>query len=501
MIRNFLTFFLVVPLVLCFAADCHARDKYADLAGTWYRSSPVALRNELNGYMDSARIRRLEGDVVSLVAPHAGFSFSGGVAGYAFNVLREMSPETVVIAGFTHRRRYPGSISVFTAPAFVTPLGRAETNTEITGRFLDFHGSIRDIPGAFQDENSVEMLIPFVQAALPDSRLVLLAISDQDLQTSMILADALYEVMSGDESVMVVASTDMSHFLSHEEAVAADNESIEEIKRMEPRSLYRYSLEREHRAMCGHGAVRAVMAASIRMGADRFEVLKYATSGDVTGDKDRVVGYLSGAFTMSGERSPVTVPKEEEVRMFSDRQRRELLSIARTAISSYLTTGEEPDIEVDDPDLKMRLGGFVTIKKDGELRGCLGNMVGVGPFYMLVRDMAIASAVNDPRFPPLQKDELGDIDIEISALSPMRRIEDPYEIEMGKHGVMVRMGRRSGVYLPQVATDSGWTFEEFMGSLCVHKAGIPRDAWRTGQAEIYVYTAEVFSEKDLEMPR
>ena len=183
--------------------------------------------------------------------------------------------------------------------------------------------------------------------------------------------------------------------------------------------------------------------------------------------------------------------------MFSLEQKKELLKMARNTIAHYLKTGESPDIVVEDMDLQAEMGAFVTLHKKGQLRGCIGHMVATGPLYLTVRDMAIAAATGDPRFPAMRLTELDDVDIEISVLSPMRKVDDPNEIEMGKHGVMVKRGWKSGVYLPQVADETGWSRDQFMNSLCSQKAGIPADSWKTGEAEIYVYTAEVFGEKEL----
>jgi len=184
--------------------------------------------------------------------------------------------------------------------------------------------------------------------------------------------------------------------------------------------------------------------------------------------------------------------------MFNPEQRQKLLKIARESIEHYLSTGTVPDVQVEDEVLKQDMGAFVTLHKGGMLRGCIGHMTATGPLYLTVRDMAIAAATQDPRFPRVSGNEMSGIDLEISALSPMKKIDDPGIIEMGKHGVIVRMGFRSGVYLPQVAIETGWTRDQFMDSLCAHKAGIPEDAWRTGDCDIYIFTAEVFGERDNE---
>lgn len=182
--------------------------------------------------------------------------------------------------------------------------------------------------------------------------------------------------------------------------------------------------------------------------------------------------------------------------MFDEFQRKELLAIARKSIEHYLETGRKMDVVPPQEAFEIKAGAFVTLHLQGRLRGCIGGMEPGRPLYLTVRDMAVAAAFDDPRFPPLGADEFDSVDIEISVLSPMRRVIEAGEIEMGKHGVMVRRGGMSGVYLPQVATETGWNKEEFMNSLCAHKAGIPRDAWKTGLAEIYVFTSEVFGESE-----
>ena len=182
--------------------------------------------------------------------------------------------------------------------------------------------------------------------------------------------------------------------------------------------------------------------------------------------------------------------------MLNDSQRKILLKIARDTIEAYLKTGKVLQVKEDDPVLNKEMGAFVTLHKKGELRGCIGNIIGKGPLYLTVRDMAIESATGDPRFPKVSPNEMKEIDIEISVLSELEKVKDINEIGMGIHGVLVRRGFNSGVFLPQVATETGWTREEFLTNLCAHKAGLLPDAWRHGDVDIYIFTAEVFGEKE-----
>lgn len=180
--------------------------------------------------------------------------------------------------------------------------------------------------------------------------------------------------------------------------------------------------------------------------------------------------------------------------MLNNNQKKKLLEIARKAIEAHLTTGEKIEIKETDPLLLKETGAFVTLNKNGELRGCIGNPIGQAPLYLTVRDMAVEAAVGDPRFSEIAVSELKDIKIEISVLSPLERADSSEKIKLGLHGVLIKKGFYSGVFLPQVALETGWSKEEFLSNLCAHKAGLEPDAWKDKATEIYIFTAEVFSE-------
>ncbi|MEW5758689.1 MAG: AmmeMemoRadiSam system protein A [Candidatus Omnitrophota bacterium] len=180
--------------------------------------------------------------------------------------------------------------------------------------------------------------------------------------------------------------------------------------------------------------------------------------------------------------------------LLNNEQKNKLLKIARDTITEYVKNKKILEIKETDPLLNQKLGAFVSLHINKELRGCIGNIVGQKPLCLTIRDMAIASATEDPRFRPLTKEELPLIHIEISVLSALKKIIDPNEITLGKHGVIVKKGIKSGVFLPQVATETCWTKEEFMNNLCIHKAGLSKNAWRNGECEIYIFSADVFEE-------
>jgi AmmeMemoRadiSam system protein A len=171
-----------------------------------------------------------------------------------------------------------------------------------------------------------------------------------------------------------------------------------------------------------------------------------------------------------------------------------LLALARHAIAHFLHVGQPPPVTETDPALLAPAGAFVTLHQGKSLRGCIGRMEAVGPLAETVRDMAIAAATEDWRFPRLEADDLGTVTIEISVLTPMRKVASPEEIEVGRHGVMAKMGAQCGVFLPQVAPEQGWNREQMLTCLCGEKAGLPPDAWKKG-ADLYVFEASVFSEE------
>lgn len=180
--------------------------------------------------------------------------------------------------------------------------------------------------------------------------------------------------------------------------------------------------------------------------------------------------------------------------MLLENQKKELLAIARKTLEIFLSTGKIPEFTIDDPVLNEERGVFVTLHKNGALRGCIGYILPIEPLYQAVSKMAIESASGDPRFKPVTKEELPELEIEISVLSVPERASKPEEIIMGTHGVIVKRAGRSGVFLPQVAAETCWSREEFLDNLCAHKACLPKDAWRDKNTELYTFTAEVFNE-------
>jgi len=249
--------------------------------------------------------------------------------------------------------------------------------------------------------------------------------------------------------------------------------------------------------MCGGGPAAAVLRAAIAKGANKTKLLKYGDSGDITGDKSNVVGYAAIAIYKSEDKTA----KSEKIRIkkelpkqfkLTQSEKEELLRIARESIESYLANGLLPDFDVSD-NLKKFGAAFVTLEKNGQLRGCIGHTSAVEELYKTVSGCAVQAAVRDPRFPPVKPDEMEQINIEISVLSPMQPVESLDEIEVGRDGLMIFKGRNSGLLLPQVAVDYNWSRTEFLEQTC-RKAGLNKNAYLADDAVIYKFQAVIFGE-------
>ena len=491
--RYIFVYFLIIFNL--FSSKCFTQTKEADLAGSWYPNSKSELSEMLKGYLREVKPSTIDGKIIGFICPHAGYSYSGPIAAYSYKLMEQMNSQikTAIIIGFNHRFYHDG-IAVCDYDYYKTPVGETEIDKTLTNQLIRQNEKIYSLKKAFFNENSTEMQIPFLQTVFNDIKLVIIQIGDQSLENCRIISDALYEVLRNRNDYILIASTDMSHFLTYDEANKIDNFTISIIKEFAPYNLYKESALKEHRLMCGFGAVCATMLAAQKLGADSIKILKYANSGDITGDKTRVVGYLSAAIVKTDNRKR---NKGEEMDLTLE-NKRALIKIARSTLESYLSNGRIPEFKPMDNILLEIRGAFVTLKKHGELRGCIGNIIGTKPLFETVRDMAIESATGDPRFPKVRYEELKDIEIEISVLSPLKKVSSANEIILGKHGVIVKRGFRQGVFLPQVATETGWTKEEFLSSLCTHKAGLSASCWKEAGTELFIFSATVFSEKDLE---
>ncbi|MDD4203196.1 MAG: AmmeMemoRadiSam system protein B [Candidatus Omnitrophica bacterium] len=476
--------FFILSILLALNSVCFADIKYSDKAGSWYNENPKILSVEINAYIDQAQPKKTDGRIIALISPHAGFKFSGAVAAYGYKLLMGKDIKTVVVIGFNHYVAHP-AIAVCDYDSFKTPLGEIPIAKKEVEQLINSSPKIYRNREAFKDEQSYEMQLPFIQTVLHDFEIIIISIGDQSYENASILANSLHGIFKDRNDYIIIGSTDLCHYLPYDKNNEVDEYTLKQLLKFDPKIFYESSILHSNKLACGFGAVTATMMSAKKLGADKIEILKHANSGDVTKDKGKVVGYVSAVMT-----------KKKEKNMLNENQRKELLKIARDTIKYHLDTGKKLEVKQEDPVLVKDLGAFVTLHENGQLRGCIGSIYPRGPLYLTIRDMSIESAFDDPRFMPLSKKDFEKIDIEISVLSPIEKIIDPSIIEVGKHGVIVDNGYRKGVYLPQVATETGWNREQFMNSLCGQKAGMKADAWKKGECDMYIFTAEVFGENE-----
>jgi len=480
--------FIICALVFIYHLSFAQDIKQPNVAGTFYPDNPAELSQMIDKFLDAANPEPVEGDIFALISPHAGYGYSGQTAAFGYKIIKDNPYKTIIVIGPSHYFGFSG-VSVYAEGIFRTPSGDLEVDKEFAQKLLYKDKDIILEPRAFEKEHSVEVQLPFLQKVLSNFKIVPIVMGDCSFSTCQKLADLLKDAIGNRKDVLVVASTDMYHGYDYKEAEIIDNLTLSYIKNMDAEGLY-YGLREGKLQLCGGLGVVSTLLLAKNLGHHKINVLNHTNSALVTGKK------IKGIWTV-GYASCVIDQEKGDGRMLNKTQRKRLLEIARSSIETYLRTNKKLEVTEQDPILLKEMGAFVTLNLHGQLRGCIGNLVGKQPLYLTIRDMAVESAVGDPRFPAVTVSELKDIDIEISALSPIQRIDDPDKIELGVHGVLIKRGFRSGVFLPQVATETGWSKEEFLSNLCSHKAGLSPDAWKDKSTEIYIFTAEVFSEKAL----
>jgi AmmeMemoRadiSam system protein B/AmmeMemoRadiSam system protein A len=499
-ISSFLPFLAVLLLVLLAATQSIAQQGTSGrihdpvCAGTWYPGNPADLKDAVRNYLSHATTRAVNGEIVALVSPHAGYIYSGQVAACSYKLLQGRHYDSVIVIGPSHRVPFSG-VATYDCAGFRTPIDVIPLDSSLISSIMKREPRIRSFPEAFQQEHSIEMQLPFLHVVLPGFKLVPLVMGDSDLATCRWLADAIADSIKG-KSVLVVASSDLSHYHSYDTATEMDHRLLDKVSAMNTDDLSE-CLNNGKCEACGRGPVMTAMLVAKRLGSARCDVVHYANSGDVTGDKSSprgVVGYAAACFSVALHDKDRSDSEKRKCGIdigLSESERTELHAIAKSSIEACCRGTSAPKVETVSQKLKEQRGVFVTITKKGNLRGCIGQIIGRVPLAEAVSQMAEAAALRDPRFSPLRAEELPDINIEISVLTPLRKIDSTDEIEVGTHGIVMRNGMNMGLLLPQVATEYGWSRTEFLENTC-QKAGLPKNAWKDKDTEIYIFSADVF---------
>lgn len=454
--------------------------KPPNVAGGFYPEDPKELSDEIDGHLAAAASAAAEGHVGVAVSPHAGYRFSGAVAAHVFKALRQKTYSTVVVLAPSHFNSFQGA-AIWPAGGFQTPLGTISVDEEFAGRLLKASSVVQEMPKVFDGEHALEVELPFVQKTWGSAKIVPLLLGQPDFKMCEQLAVALRTVIGGRTDVLVLISSDMSHYHTYEQANQQDAGTLKAIVQLDLEGFWNGHVQRTME-MCGFVPVTVGLMLAKLQGL-LPQVLAYANSGDTAGDKSRVVGY--GAVIFSRASADLNAGQQEF-----------LLALARRSVEAFVKGQELPEAQTQDARLKRVQGAFVTLMKNGQLRGCIGSVIGGQPLASTVRDMAVSAASQDPRFPPVDPSELADIDVEVSVLSVPARVKDASEIVLGRDGVIVSgEGERQGLFLPQVATETKWSREEFLSELCSQKAGLAPDCWRDPRINLYTFTAQVFGEK------
>jgi len=456
----------------------------------WYPSDPAALGKLLDDSFALAAKRAgaapYRQHLAAIIAPHAALNYSGTVAAAAYSRLNE--PRNVIVLGFSHSRRIDG-IAAPDLDAYTTPLGELKVN-----RALIRELQVAVQPEAYVRDHSIENQLPFIHRVAPQASVTPLIVGEMDEPQMRAFARRLSSrIGKGD---VIVASSDFTHYgKTYRYEPFPLNDELP--KRLFERALALFErigsldgggfdrfLEETGDTTCGRGPVRLLMQALARQGEPHYlQALDYLASGALVRDYSLSVGY--GALAFYPARAFRVAPAEQK----------KLLRSARQTLEAFLKTGAKTPVPVPpaerNGELSQRTGVFVTIKKDGRLRGCVGALSPRKALWETVADRTLAAATQDPRFKPLTRKE-GPFTLEISLLTPLRKLSSWRDFRLGDGALLVLDGK-SGLLLPQVAAENNWSRDQFLENLAL-KAGLPARAYRDRRGALYTYSAQVFSE-------
>lgn len=472
--------------------------------GNWYPSSRAALSAEMNALFAEVSDTGSKHRPRALIVPHAGFRYSGRCAVTAFSRLKGWNIDRVIILGVAHRAALSGAcVSDFTGNR--TPLGNIPVDTKITaalGKLPGFQVNNRTMVY----EHSIENELPFLQHVLAGRKFSVVPVLFGSVSRSQLkkFASELRRYVT--ENTLIVASSDLTHYGEQFGYVPFSKQIPERLKKLDMGFLNR-AMKLDVDGLMQYKRKTGITACGFIPISILMEIIKkepvsatltdYYRSGDQSGDYALSVSYGAVVFedrkskrednNMSGQKA---VPGQ-----ISHQNRVLLLKLARQTLEALTQSNRKLEIDLKSypKELLVRRSVFVTLNKNGNLRGCIGNLGEGDPLPVSVHDYTINAAAGDPRFQPVQHSEVKDIDIEISVMTPFNKIEDYQRIRLGIDGVIIQKGFYRAVFLPQVATETGWNLDEFLSHLCT-KAGLEADAYKKPGMRFSVFQAEVFSE-------
>lgn len=425
----------------------------------------------------------------ALIVPHAGYVFSGEIAAAAYRQIPEnASYKRVFVLASSHRYSFNGA-AVFCTGNYKTSLGEIKVDTHLSKKLIKSSGLFFEHNESHENEHSIEVQLPFLQHKLGNKFLLVpIILGTHEPEICNKIAEELKPWFTSEN--LFVISSDFSHYPDYENACTVDELTATAICSNQPEKLR--TVLKENKALninnlatslCGWTSMLTLL--NITKNRDyTFEKILYQNSGDskIYGSKNRVVGYWS-----------IAVYEQKNTFSISDEEKKELLEKAQTSITTFVKTGKKGELLPPNSSgiVNEITGAFVSIYINNKLRGCIGGFAEKKTLNDLVQDMAV-SASHDRRFDSVKTEELENMKLEISVLSPLKKVKSVDEIELGKHGIYIKNGFHSGTFLPQVAAKTGWNLEEFLGHCSRDKAGIGWDGWKT--ADIFIYEAIVFRE-------
>ena len=490
LIAQLIAIMVVVPFQQAGAVHPQ-KTRQAAVAGSFYPADPKALAAMIDDMLAHAAPPPINNPILAVVAPHAGYQYSGPVAAYTYAALKGRKYSRVVVIAPSHYEAFDFT-SVYDGDAYATPLGTVQVDKVFARHLVKMSSTMRlssqgHDPTLAGGEHAIEVELPWLQRVLGQFELVPIVMGDQSYENSRALGVALAKLIQGGDT-LIVASSDLSHYHPYDEAEKIDHKTLRALEAWDYFSMSRNFQARVWEA-CGGAPIVAAIIAAERMGANQALVLKYANSGDTTGDHSRVVGYSADVFVKT-KSATAQIPQFS----LNDRDKNELLSLARLSVEHAVEEKEAYEPAASDSEaLNQERGAFVTLRESGKLRGCVGYTSAVEPLYMTVRDTATLAALRACRFQPVSPAELPRLEYEISVLSPLRRVLDIQHIQVGQHGLLMKNGAYEGLLLPQVPVEERWDRQKFLQETCA-KAGMPSGCWKDEDTDIFMFTAVVFGE-------
>jgi hypothetical protein len=532
---------LVGLIILCFAVALASDNVHRCAgAGFWFPADKKELADTVDGYLKGATKKDIPGNLIALISPHAGYTYSGPIMGAAYRQLEGRKYKRVIILALSHSYGGFGKISVLPVDIYQTPLGDVPVDKKVVEELLGHNDIFVSIPVVHAQEHSDENQIPFLQRTLKDFKMVSLIVDQLNPDEMKKAADILVTYL--DTDTLFIASTDLNHYgsLYHYEPFANlkgtaladkihqhDREALKYMTNIDPEGFLNY-IRQTGSTVCGRNPVELLLSVLKKKGDVQGHLLDYYTSADKDGMYAlRTCGYGAVAFSeirrssnvggtaSSMKTSPVS-PKGEVKKMdkettptevsegepdppiLNEAEQKTLLRLARDVLQGITKDRSyQPDYSKYDltPHLKEKSRLFVTLTKGGDLRGCIGHVQAIVPIYEGVVENTFSAAFRDPRFPPVRADEVPDIRIEISINTPQRLLKDVNKIVIGKHGLVIEKGWNRGILLPQVPVEWKWNRDEFLKHICL-KAGLPTDAWKDKDTKLYSFSSQVFHEKE-----